>query len=456
MKEISFSYSKSSSEFRFLIWAIAILVLLIEIPIVSMLLFLLIKNAAGKIIVVALTIIIFLLVAYVLSAAIITKHSIINNTLVIRFGTKFKETINFSNIRSIRPVQEAGQSGWLFDVKYIPEQALLRVATSNKNLILIELLEPQLIRKSFGRTVKVDKILINVDEPERFLKSSENLLIPQKSSENLQKKSPIDKIDKITNLFKPMTSSSRPDDKHAYTVLKARNLSKVFGCFKAVNNINLTVHESEIFGFLGPNGAGKTTTINMLVGLLLPSKGEIEIFGHDIWKEPAKVKKQIGYVPDISLLYDRLTPKEFLRFTAELYCCNKNYLEQKINELLEAFNLSDVSDELIKSFSQGMKRKTAIAAAMIHSPKLLILDEPTNGLDPKGVWTVKNILKSISKKGTTILMSTHILGVAEDICDRIAIINKGEIIAEGSIDDIRKIKHMDNSDLEELFIALTE
>ena len=239
------------------------------------------------------------------------------------------------------------------------------------------------------------------------------------------------------------------------TAIEAFNLTKNFGSLTAVNNINLTVNKGEIFGFLGPNGAGKTTTIKLLTGLLKPTSGTAKIIGKDIQESPIEAKAVIGLVPDEPKIYEKLTGVEFLRFMGNLFGIEKDSIEKKIGELLKLFDLTNRGEELIQGYSHGMKQKIAIAGALIHSPKVLFFDEPTVGLDPKSARIIKDILKFRAKSGDCIFISTHILEIAERMCDRIGIIQDGKMVAEGNMEELRKLAKDDKGNLEEIFLQLT-
>jgi ABC-2 type transport system ATP-binding protein len=236
-------------------------------------------------------------------------------------------------------------------------------------------------------------------------------------------------------------------------MIKLINLTKNYGKLVAVNKIDLEVARGEIFGFLGPNGAGKTTTIKMMAGLLQPTSGSILIGGYDVQKEPLKAKFITGFIPDRPFLYEKLTATEFMRFVAELF--EMKEAGRRIREGLDLFGLSEWADELIENFSHGMKQRLVMAAALLHDPKLLVVDEPMVGLDPRGARLVKDIFKDLTAKGVTVFMSTHTLEIVEQMCTRVAIINKGDIIAEGSVEDLGRMALMPESHLEPIFLKLT-
>jgi len=239
-------------------------------------------------------------------------------------------------------------------------------------------------------------------------------------------------------------------------MIDLKNLSKQFGNIKAVDRLNLVVSSGELFGFIGPNGAGKTTTIHMIGGLLAPTEGSVIIDGIDMAKEPEKAKKKIGLIPDRPFLYEKLTGMEFLKFTADLYEVGEEAFLEKSEKLLNMFSLVDRAHELIESYSHGMKQRLIMSAALLHEPPLIVVDEPMVGLDPRGIKMVKNLFRSLVAKGTTIFMSTHTLGLAEDVCDRIGIINNGKLIVTGTINELKHTAQTGEADLEEVFFQLTE
>jgi ABC-2 type transport system ATP-binding protein len=234
-------------------------------------------------------------------------------------------------------------------------------------------------------------------------------------------------------------------------MIKITNLTKKFKDKIAVDNVNLEIKPGEIFGLLGPNGAGKTTTIKLITGLLKPTQGNITVYGYDIQKNPIEAKRNIGLLPDNAFVYQKLTGKEFLEFVCGIYNINCS----DIDEQLEIFDLKDHADELIESYSHGMQQKLVLTSILIRKPKAILLDEPLVGLDPKSARLIKNIYYDLSKKGTTIFLSTHILEIAEKLCSRLAIINKGKIIALGTLDELKKLA-VSESDLEDVFFKLTE
>ena len=239
-------------------------------------------------------------------------------------------------------------------------------------------------------------------------------------------------------------------------VIELKNLSKLYGSLRAVHELNLTVAEGEIFGFIGPNGAGKTTTIRMMGGVILPTQGEIYIDGISMAANPVEAKKRIGFIPDRPFLYEKLTGMEFLKFTADLFHVEKALFEKNAEVILRMFSLLDWADELIESYSHGMKQRLIIGAAILHEPRVIIVDEPMVGLDPAGIKLVKDLFRRLARGGTTLFLSTHSLEVAEDLCHRIGIIHRGSLIATGNLSELRQLARVQESDLEAVFLKLTE
>ena len=238
-------------------------------------------------------------------------------------------------------------------------------------------------------------------------------------------------------------------------MIEITNVTKQYGPKVAVKDLNLVVPAGELFAFLGPNGAGKTTTIKMLCGLLFPTTGTVRVGGFDLKAQGDQARAVISYVPDQPFLYEKLTGREFLQFTADLYGMPPARTREKMAEVIELFHLDDFVDDLTERYSHGMRQRTVFAAALIHEPKLLIADEPTVGLDPKSIRELKTLLRQLATGGMTVFLSTHTLDIAEELADRIGIIDHGQLIGCGTMADLRKQAARDGS-LEDLFMAITE
>ena len=238
-------------------------------------------------------------------------------------------------------------------------------------------------------------------------------------------------------------------------MIAVESLVKTFGSFRAVDGVSLEVAKGEIHGFLGPNGAGKTTTIRMIAGLLKPSSGRVTIAGKDLAHEPEAAKRELGFIPDRPFLYEKLTAAEFLRFHGGLYGLEGAPVEERAQELLELFELTKWKHELVESFSHGMKQRLVMCSAFLHRPQAVLVDEPMVGLDPRGARLIKDVFRVMSRKGVAILMSTHTLEVAQDLCDRISIIQGGRIIARGTVSELQALAGSENPQLTPVFLKLT-
>jgi ABC-2 type transport system ATP-binding protein len=238
-------------------------------------------------------------------------------------------------------------------------------------------------------------------------------------------------------------------------MIRLENLTKLYGSFVAVDDISLEVTGGELFGLLGPNGAGKTTTLRMIAGILRPNGGRVLIGDDDVHANPIAAKQQLGFIPDRPFVYDKLTGAEFLRFVAGLYGQEGDPVERRIVELLEVFELTSWRDELVEAYSHGMRQKLIISSALIHRPACIVVDEPMVGLDPKAARLLKDIFRQFVAKGGTVLMSTHTLEVAEVMCDRVAIMQHGKVVAHGTVPEIRHQNRAGDASLEDLFLKLT-
>jgi ABC-2 type transport system ATP-binding protein len=239
-----------------------------------------------------------------------------------------------------------------------------------------------------------------------------------------------------------------------YTV-ELRNVVKRYNEIVAVNNVNLTIKTGEIFGLLGPNGSGKSTTLKMLLGLVQPTAGSVIVLGLDVQKNTVEVKRFIGYAPEAPRLYEFLTGIEYLDFIGDIYGLPTEEKRKRISEYLKALELEGREGDMMSSYSLGMKQKITLISAFLHKPKLLILDEPLNGLDPKAARIVKDFLQELKLQGVTTVMSTHVLEIAQAMCDRIGIMYHGEILALGTIEELRQKAKLESSGLEEIFLKLT-
>ena len=240
------------------------------------------------------------------------------------------------------------------------------------------------------------------------------------------------------------------------TMIEIININKQFGGFAAVRDLNITIGRGEFYGILGPNGAGKTTTIKMMTGLFTPTSGHITINGFDTQRQPIEAKYHTGYIPDQPFLYEKLTGREFLYFTAGLYRLRHDEATDRIASLSDQLEIGSWLDRRAEHYSQGMRQRIGIASALLHKPKALIIDEPMVGLDPRSAYLVKHILKQKSIEGVAVFMSTHSLPIAEELCDRVGILKDGRLIFEDRVDALHTLKERHNGKFEELFLELTK
>lgn len=238
-------------------------------------------------------------------------------------------------------------------------------------------------------------------------------------------------------------------------MIAVHDLVKKYGTFTAVNGVSLDVRPGEIHGFLGPNGAGKTTTIRMIAGLLKPTSGRILVNGHDLALNPDRAKASLGFIPDRPFLYEKLTAGEFLRFHGGLYGLDGEAIDGRVREMLDLFELGRWEQELVESFSHGMKQRLVMCAAFLHVPEAVLVDEPMVGLDPKGARLIKEVFRTMRGRGVAILMSTHTLEVAQEMCDRISIILQGRIIATGTVPEVLAMSGNPDDHLTNVFLKLT-
>jgi len=237
-------------------------------------------------------------------------------------------------------------------------------------------------------------------------------------------------------------------------MIRAEHLTKRFGALSAVTDLNLEIAQGEFFAFLGPNAAGKTTTIKLLTGLLKPTSGRALVCGHDIQQEPVVARKLMSYVPDLPFLYDKLQPMEFMLFVGQLYGMARTDVVCAADELFDMFGLNEARGQLIENLSHGTRQRVVIASALLHDPKVIIIDEPMVGLDPRSARVVKDVLKARSRAGTTVFLSTHTLQIAEELADRIGILNRGRLIAVGTMDELHAASG-EGGPLEDTFLTLT-
>lgn len=440
-----FTYHRKSQQAKVFIGGLIAYLVIIEFALGLLLILLLIDSIMIKSICAAALSALTAYAVFSFTYLFITSHSVSANGITLRQGMRFKGFIPHDKIGKAERSKDK-LDGRSIAVRYIAQSGTLQVTTDEDNLVSISLAQPLRRRLSrFKKPVEINRFVINVDEPDAFVDAVNGIIGDTKAAAPAA--TPATK--KIDFAFAPIVKLEP-----AEYAIETDALCKSYGKLNAVDRLTLGVKPGEIFGFLGPNGAGKTTTINMLVGLLKPTGGKALINGIDMWREPLKAKALIGYVPDTAVLYERLTGREFLYFMAQLYDSAEG-AKKRIEELLKLLEMEDWADQQIKVYSFGMRRKIAIAGALVHRPRMLVLDEPTNGLDPRSARRVKDLLRKLSADGVTIFMSTHVLEIAERMCDRIGVIYKGKLVAVGGMYELRQQTQMAGSDLESIFLSVT-
>ncbi len=380
-----------------------------------------------------------------------TRHRLTATELELHYGLDVHARIPLAQLVSAQQMQE--KPGPLSVPRYDAAQQRLSLAFAERGQVLLRLKQPVVLRLGLHSHL-TEQILISVDDREAFLatlnlaptmQSEQDTVSEQEVSASVHDK-PHASV-QLTRRELPQIADDSP------VALRTESLTRHYTGFIAVDHLNLAVRRGEIYGFLGPNGAGKSTTIKMLVGLLQPTVGRVELVGHDVWSEPLEAKTTLGYVADRALLYNRLSGREFLAFLGQLRGLPRKETAERIAYLLNLLELTAAAGRLCGSYSFGMKRKLALAGALLHEPEVLILDEPLNGLDPRSARRLKDLFVQLAAGGTTIFLSTHDLTTAEAICQRIGILHRGRLLTEGSPAELRALASAE--DLESVFLSLT-
>lgn len=371
-----------------------------------------------------------------------TAHHLTNGHLRLSYGVYLNARIPLTQIAGVRRAQ--GDEVVRKSAIRLERGSQRAVAVAGaEGQILIELTEPIHARVGLLRRGDVRTFLVNADDPEGVAGALTSSAPPPTHRETSH-------VISLATVSRPLIRTMEDGAEFAILIDEA---TRDYGSIRAVDSLSLAVAGGEVYGFLGPNGAGKTTTISMLVGLLRPSQGRLLVAGHDVWRDPVAAKSAFGFVADRSLLYERLTPLEFLGFLGQMRGLPRGEAGRQAAELIELLGLKERRDSLIGAFSFGMKRKVAMAGALLHRPRVLILDEPLNGLDPRSARTIKDLLLQQAAQGAAVFLSTHDLATAEALCHRVGIIHRGHLVAEGASRDLRGLVAAPN--LEEAFLALT-
>lgn len=385
-----------------------------------------------------------------------TVHRLSSTELELHYGLDFHARIPLAQLVSAQPVKE--KVGSFAVPSYNAARERISLAFSERGQVLLRLERPLAFRLRLRADCFADQLLISLDERDAFLAALELARSLPSSTKAASTAASVqdsqtamrNETREVLSLFK---HEPEPVAADAPIALRAEQLTRRYAGLAAVAKLDLTVRRGEIYGFLGPNGAGKSTTIKMLAGLLRPTEGRAWLAGHDVWREPLQAKAALGYVADRALLYTRLSGREFLAFLAQLRGLPLVETRERIGSLLDLLELSEAAERLCGSYSFGMKRKLALAGALLHQPQVLILDEPLNGLDPRSARRLKDLFAQLAAEGTTIFLSTHDLATAGEICQRIGILHRGSLLTEGSPAELRELAAA--PDLESVFMTLT-
>ena len=390
----------------------------------------------------------YLFIMAKLLAPLWTKHRLSPTHLQLHYGLDFKQNIPRECIAAVEQVRERVV---MPVARYEAEKQRLNIAFSERGQLLLRLNEPCPLQIGWGKKVFAEKILLNVDQPDELLAALSPARLPTENPAARMDKPSVER----ERLRVWPAVRVRTNDNPAELSIWTRQLTRRYGEVTAVDGLDLAVRRGEIYGFLGANGAGKTTTMKMLVGLLWPDAGQVWIDGHEMWSASGSLaaKAALGYVADRTMLYERLTGREFLAFLAQLRGIPRREADERIAQLLAILDLNERAASPSGAYSFGMKRKLALAGALVHQPAVLILDEPLNGLDPLSARRLKDLFIELAKGGTTIFLSTHDLATAESICHRVGIIQRGRLLVEGSAAELRQL--VTASNLEDVFLALT-
>jgi ABC-type multidrug transport system ATPase subunit len=452
MKNASKTFTYTAQRVSYISTVCALLFIMIaEVGLIIYLIAIFVHNELIKFGLIIALVALFLIIGSRLLVPLWTKHRLNETSLHLHYGLEFKAEIPRSVIITARQAHERVA---LPLARYETEKERIFAAFSEQGQVLLVLDQSYPFRVGlFGSSKSANQLLINVDQRDEFLAA-----LDLQATFNARGDASNGKGD--ASVPTPLPATPAPTrvgnltvDTYETMAIRTENLTRRFKGFVAVENLNLEVHRGEIYGFLGSNGAGKTTTMKMLVGLLHPDAGRAYIAGHDIWTESLAAKAAFGYVADHTMLYDRLTGREFLDFLAQIRGITEQLASERIERLLDVLELKDRADSACGTYSFGMKRKLAIAGALIHEPQILILDEPLNGLDPLSSRRLKDLFTELAAKGITIFLSTHDLTTAESICHRVGIIHKGRLLVEGSSSELSQIAGAPG--LEEAFLSLT-
>lgn len=444
-----FTYSAKPGAYLTTVCTLAFL-FLTDVGLLVFLIFLFIHSNVLKLVLLALVAALYFSAIGLWLLPLWTKHRLTETHLSLHYGRAFKVNIPRTAIAAAQPTRERLTMLEPLAARYDANKGRIVASSSDQGQVLLRLDKPHALK--VGRSsVLADTVLINVDERLEFLAAlgTPSAAPVASPSQMLVRQDEYHSLPAMREI--PPSADRTPLS--AATALRIEGLTRRFGSLIAVDHLHLALRQGEIYGFLGSNGAGKTTTMKMLVGLLQPSEGRAWIAGYDVWTQPLAAKAVFGYVADRSLLYERLTGREFLAFLGQIRGMPLKKTEERLECLLALLELTEHADRLCGAYSFGMKRKLSLAGALLHQPPVLILDEPLSGLDPRSAHRLKDLFRELAAGGATILLSTHDLATAEAVCHRIGIMHRGRLLASGSASELRQVASA--SDLESVFLSLT-
>ena len=454
-----FSNTKSNQPMRSFIYAFLVIMAL-EMVAAIFIVRVLTTSTLGFLVISSVIVLFDLILVFYIVALLRSAHLIGENELTICLGGRLKTTIPWKMIDSITPISIQVSTSDILGLTLFRKEENLYCMGTNQATHVVSLKNSILVKAKCEDNPKsksgmVTAIFINVDDQEGFDKTLKSYITDNDIKEVKAQESGLEEKARIFSQDSISLADTPPQIRTGDPQLELQNISYLYGDYKAVDNLSLTVQKGEIFALLGPNGAGKSTTLKMLTGLLQPKNGHILLDGQDIWvKGSESIRKQIGYVPDQPILYYRLTAKEHLYYSGRLLGLDEAVLMDRINYLLELFDLVPYQEQMVETYSQGMQRKVSMCLALLNDPQLLIVDELTNAYDAKTIAVIKNIFKERKAAGKTVLFSGHVMAVMQELADYIVIIQKGICYASGTMGELTAKYGI--SSLEDLFLQLTD
>lgn len=479
-KEVFSNTRKSTSVRQFVFGFLPIIC--IEFIVVGVIIYIFVPKGWPLLLAFALLFCLYLYVAITFTVMIRSAHFLFTDELYLRMASWFKYRLPLSLIAAVEQYSPASfPKSDMIGVMLAREGETLYCLSRKSDVCRIQLIEPVIVKAPAAEDRKnkrglMREILVNVDEPERFLRRMSRVAAmkgdletngssqcgvkvaggPAKGTVPVAEVGGVASVGAVGAAEKAIPNGavySKTQTVALLPSLQFKKLTRYYGDFPAVQNLTLKTYPGEIFGFLGANGAGKTTTIRMVTGLLRPTSGKVMVRGEDLWQPGTETRRLIGYVPDTPLVYERLTAREHLMVAGRLYALPQELIRERTEELLSILGLEKWGDQMISTYSMGMKRKISLALALLTDPELIIVDELTNAFDAPTLAQIKDILIDLRNRGKTVFMSTHVMDVAEKVCDRVGIIHQGQLKALGTVDELCRSFHVEGG-LEPLFLKI--